>query len=307
MIHGATHTAACHNLFASYGVSLRPSNTCASRLRHAAGPGLSAAMAALALPTIMHLGIAAPCCPPDPQVVHSWSKLWKRNHVNASDRFVRTLTDQASFRARLDGHVAAMASLGLNAHALGRLTTRHLPALLGTPETLVKQFVMFRDFFAPWGGELVDDMRRTTITAVWLPAVVQEGALDVCVPAAPTADTRISRLLKAVLAGPNNFWAWTEDRLTEHMRSLVAAGLFTTEALARRGCMLRPMLLAPYKLAWYVWRKAAVLEAGGTMGDVHLACSIQSCLVNPDSVKPDVSMIRSCDRNSFLSQSKSDR
>ena len=34
---------------------------------------------------------------------------------------------------------------------------------------------------------------------------------------------------------------------------------------------------------------------------------LQSCLVNPDSVKPDVSMIRSCDRNSFLSQPKSDR
>ena len=193
-------------------------------------------------------------------------------YKGASGRLIRTLTNHAQFRERLDGHVAAMAPLGLNAHALGRVATRHLPALLGTPEALAKHFLMLCDFFAPWGNELVDDLRRTTVPAVCLPAVLQNAALDVSVPAAPSADTCISRLHKAALAGPTSFWAWTEDGLEEHMRTLVEAGLFTTEARARCGCMSKNNLLSSYKLEWYVWRKAAVLEAGGSMADVHLAC-----------------------------------
>ena len=215
-------------------------------------------------------------------MVRSWSQLWKSDHKNASDRLIRTLADHASFSARVRGHVDAMVPLGFNAHALGRVAERHLPTILGTSEALVEHVKMLRRFFAPWGDELVDDLRRTTIPAVCLPAVVQKGALDVSVPAAPQADTCISRLHKAALAGPAHFWAWTEDGLAEHMRTLVAAGLFTTEAHARRGCMLRPMLLALYKLEWYVRRKAAVLEAGGSMADVHLACcasgSVQAAL-----------------------------
>ena len=203
----------------------------------------------------------------------SWRYLCLQGTAQGSNtRLVRTLTDHAAFRARLLNHVGAMAPLGFNAHAVGRLAERHLPAILVTSEALVKQCTMLRRFFAPWGDELVGDLRRTTIPAVCLPAVVRTGVLDVSVPDAPPADTRISRLHKAVLAGPGFVWAWSKDGLAEHMRTLVEAGLFTTEADARRGCMSRIKLLEPYKLEWYIGRRAAVLEAGGTMDDVHLAC-----------------------------------
>ena len=56
------------------------------------------------------------------------------------------------------------------------------------------------------------------------------------------------------------------------MRTLVAAGLFHSDAEAQSECMLRPKLLMSRQLRWYVERKAAVLEAGGSMDDVLAAC-----------------------------------
>ena len=203
-------------------------------------------------------------------MVRSWSRLCTRTATrNASGLLIRTLADHASFRKHLCGHVAAMAPLGFSAHALGRVAERHLPAILGTPDALVEHFNMLRRFFAPWGDELVDDLNRTTISQDCLPAVVQDGLL---VASVSDAVNCISRLHKAALAGPFVFWAWSEEGLAQHMRTLVEAGLFTTEADARQGCMSRNALLAACKVEWYVWRKAAVLEAGGTMEHVHVAC-----------------------------------
>ena len=62
------------------------------------------------------------------------------------------------------------------------------------------------------------------------------------------------------------------------MRTLVAAGLFDSDAEARRECMLRPQLLMSRQLRWYILRKAAVLEAGGSMGDVLAACCLTQSL-----------------------------
>ena len=66
---------------------------------------------------------------------------------------------------------------------------------------------------------------------------------------------------------------WTREGLEEHMRTLVAAGLFATKAAALRACLLRNRLLASYKLEWYLERRVAVLEAGGTADDVLTACT----------------------------------
>ena len=206
-------------------------------------------------------------------MVRSWSRLCSQTAArNASGLFIQTLADHASLRKHLCGHVVAMAPLGFSAHALGRVAERHLEVILGTPDALVNKFKWLRRFFAPWGDELVDDLRRTTIPPACLPAVVQDGLLVVSESDATLAVGCISRLHKAALAGPFVFWAWTKEGLAQHMRTLVAAGLFTTEADARQGCMSRNMLLAACKVEWYVWRKAAVLEAGGTMEHVHLAC-----------------------------------
>ena len=71
---------------------------------------------------------------------------------------------------------------------------------------------------------------------------------------------------------------WTREGLTQHMRTLVAAGLFASDEEARRECMLRPKLLMSHKLRWYVERKAAVLEAGGSMDDVLAACCLTQSL-----------------------------
>ena len=57
------------------------------------------------------------------------------------------------------------------------------------------------------------------------------------------------------------------------MRTLVAAGLCASDADARRQCMSRFTLTISRTLEWYLERKAAVLEAGGTLGDVRAACS----------------------------------
>ena len=57
------------------------------------------------------------------------------------------------------------------------------------------------------------------------------------------------------------------------MRTLVAAGLCASDADAWRQCMSQTALLSSRTLEWYLEREAAVLEAGGTLGDVHAAFS----------------------------------
>ena len=82
----------------------------------------------------------------------------------------------------------------------------------------------------------------------------------------------LSSVHRAMLAGPDDVLEWTREGLKQHMRTLVAAGLFHSDAEARRECMLQPRLLKSRTLRWYLERKAAVLEAGGSMDDVLAAC-----------------------------------
>ena len=120
---------------------------------------------------------------------------------------------------------------------------------------------MLREVFGPAADELAADIRRTGITPACLPAVAHDVAE--CHDAA--ADSAMSCLHKAVLAGPADIMQWTQEGLEEHLRRLVAAGLFASEAEARRECMRR-------------WNKlltrshvgvAAAAQGGGAGGGRH--------------------------------------
>ena len=165
-----------------------------------------------------------------------------------------------------------MAPFGFNAHALGLLALRYLATVMGTPQALADRFVMMRALFRPYGDELVDadGLRRTSITAACLPAVVRATDSDLA------GSTSISRLHKAMLAGPSSWMSCTPAVLKKAVRALVTARLFATEDAARRGCMLHTNLMSCHTPEWYMERKAAVLEAGGTMDVVRLACSQSS-------------------------------
>ena len=75
-----------------------------------------------------------------------------------------------------------------------------------------------------------------------------------------------------MLAGRTDVLRYTREGLKAHMRTLVAAGILTTEADARRACLLQLSLFVAHKLDWYLARRAAVLEFGGSAEDVLTAC-----------------------------------
>ena len=183
-------------------------------------------------------------------------------------------SEPVAFRNQLRAHVATMAPIGFNEHALGVLAARKPYTILGSPEALAAQYTMLRDVFQPWSDELAQDLGRTDITQECLPAVARDAS-----PPAPTALLVASKrgpcslVHKAMLAGPVPVLQWTREGLEEHVRTLVAAGLFATEAAALRACLLRNKLLASHKLEWYLERRVAVLEAGGTADDVLAACT----------------------------------
>ena len=182
--------------------------------------------------------------------------------------------DPADFRANVREHVAAMEPLGFNSHALGVLAVRRLFLFLGTPQALAAQYAMLRSFFHPCSDELAVSVARAIITPACLPAVAPDSEAARAVPQRGPASgmAPISQLHKAVLAGPDSLLLCTRDGLQTHTRTLIAAGLCATEADAARACMRRTSLLLPRKLEWYLERKAAVLEAGGTLDDVCTAC-----------------------------------
>ena len=181
-------------------------------------------------------------------------------------------TDPANFRTNLQAHVNTMASLGFNADALGLLAKRQIRLLLGTPDELAAQFDMLRSFFDPWGDELANDTSCSKITPRCMPAVVQDSMHVLEHPATTSKLGPISLLHKAMLSGLSSLWQYTPERLKEQMRTLVAAGLCTTMEDARYESMHRTQLLHSHTLAWYLGRKAAVLEVGGNMDDVRTAC-----------------------------------
>ena len=209
---------------------------------------------------------------PAVQVLRAVNFLFSGLFIN--DDLVRKLfcADPRLFRTHLQAHVKTMAPHGFKPAALGALAARDFRVLLREPEWLAVQFEMLRTFFAPHGDAPGVIIRMTKGLRACLPAMVQDGALDT--EAVTARKVAISCLHKAVLAGPMQVPSWTRQGLKQHMRMLVAIGLFDDANHARQGCMLRPKLLRGSQLSWFLQRKAAVLTAGGSMDDVLAACCV---------------------------------
>ena len=213
------------------------------------------------------------------QVAGAVTRHIDRYQISPGYQLVPCSTDPVVMRAKLRAHVEAMAPLGFNAHALGVLAARSLHLLLGSPHDLAARYVMLRKAFAPWGDELADSVERTKISITCLPAVatgIGDGnalSIEATQHSAPSGPASISCLHKAILSGPVELMRFSADGLDVQMRRLVAAGLCASDADARRQCMSHFTLMISRTLEWYLERKAAVLEAGGTLGDVHAACS----------------------------------
>ena len=195
----------------------------------------------------------------------------KQSH-SATTQLTFCSRDPEQFRAHLQAHLAAMEPLGFNAHALGVLAARNPHIILAPPEALAARYKMLRGVFGAAADELVrGTLSHTGITPACLPAVAHD-TLDAAERA--KAGSAISCLHKAILSGPNAVMGWSPEGLEAHLRTLVAAGLFHSEAEARRGCMRRwGNLLASHTLEWYLQRRAAVLAAGGSADDVRAVCS----------------------------------
>ena len=187
-------------------------------------------------------------------------------HVTGSPgaQLALCIADPEDFRANLQGHVGTMAQLGFNANALGILAMLDISHFLGPPGDLVAHFTMLRKFFHPWGDKLADDIRLTKITPACLPAVALDN-VHVPMPSAARAKLRpISRLHKALLAGPRSLLQYSPERLEEQMHTLVAAGLCATEEDARRLSLQRIKLLTARSLQRYLrakprcWRRVAM-------------------------------------------------
>ena len=176
------------------------------------------------------------------------------------------------FHERLLAHIDTMAPHGFTAAALGVLAARDVRVLLREPDWLAVQFEMLRAFFAPYGDALIAVPPRSTITRACLPAVVA-GVKRGADPGSGVArHAALSCVHRVMLSGPDDVLVWTRDGLRQHMRTLVATGLFDVAAEARRECMLRPQLLRGHQLQWHLERKAAVLLAGGSMSDALEVC-----------------------------------
>ena len=190
-----------------------------------------------------------------------------------ADDYKRQLfvAETEDWQEQLRALVDTMTSYGFNRTAIGTLAARDARVMLREPDWLAVQFEMLRAFFAPYGDSLVALLRVHKHMHGCLPAVVP-GAERI--PGSGSGSARhadLSCVHRAMLFGLDDVLGWTREGLTQHMRTLVAVGLFECEAEARQGCMLRPKLLQSCQARWYLVRKAAVLEAGGSMDDVLAA------------------------------------
>ena len=188
------------------------------------------------------------------------------------------IVDPATFRFRVRAHVATMAPLGFNAHALGLLAVRDVSLLTGTTAALAAQYAMLRGFFQPWSDELVTDLHgRSGITPACLPAAPHD--LLATLPSAALEAAPITRLHAAMLSGQaRELLHITHRGLQQHVSTLVRAGVFDDDGEARRACMHHREHLLSRSLKCLVERKAAVLEAGGTIEDARLACRCNGSL-----------------------------
>ena len=182
------------------------------------------------------------------------------------------------FLERMKTHVTTMAPRGFTAAALGVLAARDARVLFRDPDWLAVHFEMLRAFFAPYSDAPAAVRMMTRGLQASLPAVMPCAKQALDKRSAPRQQIDLSCVHRAMLAAPDDVLRWTREGLKQHMRTLVAAGLFHSDAEARRECMLRPKLLESHLLRWYVERKAAVLEAGGSMDDVLAACCLTCSL-----------------------------
>ena len=112
------------------------------------------------------------------------------------------------------------------------------------------------------------------MTALCLPAVAHDALVATEAGSVSSVDSQvITQVHKLVLGGSSDILRYTAPSLERHMRTLVAAGLFVDEAEARRGSLQLNGLLAAHTLEWYIERRVAVLEAGGTSDVVRAACA----------------------------------
>ena len=184
--------------------------------------------------------------------------------------------DPASFRANLREHIATMKPLGFNAHALGKIASRVLRLLLGSPQSLAVHYAMLRDVFGPCADGLATSLRATNIKPECLPAVAP-GKLRTVAGAA--LGKPISCLHKAMLSGPDVILRCTREALEAHLQALVDVRLFASGAEARAGCMQRHLqLLTSHTLQWLVQRKAVALVARGSEDDMRRVCSRTSSM-----------------------------
>ena len=215
------------------------------------------------------------------QIVRAFRTHISRYEANAKIGWQLILCGAAAaeFRNKLRKHVVVMQPCGFNAHALGVLAARDISLFIASPEALADRFTMLRNIFRPWGDDLAPNVIRTEITQSCLPAVANDATVD-CF--ANENGLPISFLHKSMLAGHTGVLQCSDGGLKRHMRTLVAAGLFDTDAQARHACMRETRFLPMYSLEWYLERKAAMLEAGGTLDDVRAACcqfaSLRACL-----------------------------
>ena len=212
------------------------------------------------------------------QVLRAFNRLLC--HAKTNDSMQRELfcTQPDRFLERLNLLVTTMAPRGFTAAALGVLAARDAKLLFRDPDWLAVQFEMLRAFFAPYSDAPAAVRMMTRGLQASLPAVMPRAKQTLDKRFAAGQQMDLSCVHRAMLAGPHHVLGWTREGLKQHMRTLVAAGLFNSDAEARRECMLRPQLLMSRQLRWYILRKAAVLEAGGSMGDVLAACCLTQSL-----------------------------
>ena len=211
------------------------------------------------------------------QIASAVKGLIVRYQEGPGRQLVLCSTDPTAFRAKLQAHIDTMEPLGFNAHALGVMAARNLHLFLGCPQVLAARYVMLRKAFALWGDELADSINRTKIPNTCLPAVaisIADGnarSIKTTQRSATSGPATISCLHKAMLAGPVSLMCFASDGLDIQMRRLVA-GLCASDSDARRQCMLQTKLVNRRTLEWYLERKAAVLEASGTLEGARAAC-----------------------------------
>ena len=184
-----------------------------------------------------------------------------------------------------------MAPRGFTAAALGVLAARDARVLFRDPDWLAVQFEMLRAFFAPYSDAPATVTRMTRGLQASLPAVMPRAKQTLDKRFAAGQQIDLSSVHRAMLAGPDNVLGWTREGLKQHMRTLVAAGLF--QAMRRRGatCMQRPKLLAEPPVAvvcraqggsagggrQHGRRAHSVLRQVGSLEAAFRACCCGSC------------------------------